>query len=164
MPRPDTPRWERLQHLPTPPRKLAKESELLEHMGTSASLHKVAAVRVLAVVSRFGCDVIDFRLASMLKGCFHPTFMRFSPSLSPNIIGPGLSTLLSIHGHALEYFIYFTLRASGGREGRMQRMQHHCFTTDARRATQPVLGRWVSVLLPFGEARLVHVNGISAVV
>lgn len=33
---------------PAPPRKLAKDSESLEHMGTSASLHK-AAVRVPAV-------------------------------------------------------------------------------------------------------------------
>lgn len=53
MARPDTPRWERLHQPLTAQQKLAKDSEWLKHMGTSASRRKVAEVGIPAVVSRF---------------------------------------------------------------------------------------------------------------
>lgn len=156
MPRPDTPRWEQL-HQPPPPTEIGKRLRIAQTYGDECLTlwgggSQSAGCRVSFLVRRYWFP------PSMLKGCFRPAFMRFSPSLSPNIIRPGLSTSLSIHRHALECFIYFTPRAGGGRDGRTERTQHHCFMTGVRRATQAVHGRCVClyVLLPFRAARFVN--------
>lgn len=83
MPRSDIPKWERLHHPPPPHGNWQKTPNCSNIWGQVPHFRRWRQSE-----SWLSCFVLDEKLlisafVSMLKGCFHRTFMRFSPLFVP---------------------------------------------------------------------------------